>query len=189
MVGILVFENKGLHDRIRITVKDKYGNIKSDHYVNEGLKHRFLVWLKLRHNSMTNVGFADVAGLTIDVGSVTAFSVIGIGTGTQADDPTDTKLAEADGVALKLKTATTKTRINSDGITNNTCEWIVTFSSADGGGCTGIVNVTEVGIFNGLTNGVSDMLLHKVYTPADVVNFTQGDSITVTVTEQNKQGS
>jgi hypothetical protein len=137
---------------------------------------------------MTNVGFADVAGLVENLGGPPAyFTVIGIGTGTQAAAATDTKLAMADGAAVKLKTATTMTRVLGN-VADDTNEWIATFNKATDG-ITGTTLITEVGIFNGVVNGTSDMLLHQVYTPSDSVNFDQGDSITVTVTMLNKQGT
>lgn len=71
-------------DTVRMTLRDKDGNIKSDRIVNNGLLHRLLCMLGLRHNSISKYGMAQVAALILtDVGG-TAYDFIGIGNGTTA---------------------------------------------------------------------------------------------------------
>ena len=181
MVGIHIFEHGGKSDRIRITVKRKDGSIKSDHYTNEGFIQRWQRRLHLKHFSMTNVGFAQLALLTNGTGG-TAFTCIGIGTGTTPAAATDTQLQ----TPVKIKTATTITEVMTS-VAGDTNEWVVTYSNALDG-LTGTDLITEIGVFDGTINGTSNMLLHQVYSPSDSVNFDQGDTITVTVTMQNKQG-
>ena len=177
-----IFDNSGKKDRIFVEVKDKYGKVKSAHWLNEGMLRRFTNYLHLTHNSMTNTGFAELANLAGNVSTPTAFTVIGIGTNSSpAAGPTNTQL----GTSVKLKAATVS-RIQTT-VTNDTLKLIATFSNALDA-LTGTSAIVEIGMFNGTTNGVSIMALRQVYTPADSVNFDQGDSITVTVLMQEKQG-
>lgn len=169
-------------DQITITIKDKDGKIKKQKIINNGLFHRFLMKLGLAHNSMTNVGFAAAAGLIGNTGSVTAFTVIGIGTGTTAAAATDTAL----GTAIKLKAATVS-RVQTT-VSNDTLQLVATFSAALDS-LSGTNAITEVGAFNGTTNGVSTMLLRQVYSPADTCNWDQGDTLQVTIKIQCKQGA
>jgi hypothetical protein len=178
-----IFQKVGIKDRIYVEVKDKNGKVKSAHWLNEGKLRRFTNWLRLTHNSMTNTGFAVLAGLAGNVNSQVAFTCVGIGTNSSpAAGPTNTQL----GTSIKIKAATVST-VTTYGITNNTLQLVAVFSNALDG-LTGTDSFVEVGMFNGTINGTSIMGLRQVYTPADSVNFDQGDSITVTILMQEKQG-
>lgn len=168
-------------DSIRVTHRRKDGTIISDKIINNGWFHRFLCKLGLAHNSMTNVGFAACAGLIGDVGSITAFTYVGIGEGTDAAAATDVEL----GSPVKLKSAS-MSRVTTTA-TNDTLQFEATFSSADT--LSGTDAITEVAAFNGNINGTSLMLLRQVYTPADSINWDQGDTYTLTVKVQCKQGA
>jgi hypothetical protein len=177
-----IFDSSGKKDRIFVEVKDKYGKTKSAHWLNESLVRKILIKLRLRHNSMTNTGFAELANLAGNVSTPTAFTDIGIGTNSSpAAGPTNTQL----GTSIKIKVATVSRIMTT--VTNDTLKLIATFSNALDA-LTGTSAIVEIGMFNGTINGTSIMALRQVYTPADSVNFDQGDSITVTILMQEKQG-
>ena len=183
MVGIWVHNKHGHTDRIRVTVRRADGSIKSDHYLNDSLIHRIFVKLHLSHNTMTKYGFAAAAGLLANIGSYTAFGSIGIGTGTNPSSVNDQYMQ----TPLKIKSVT-PTQVTTS-YSNDTVQWQATFSNALDG-LTGTDSITEIAILNGNTNTTPTiMLLHQVYSPADSVNFSQGDTITVTVTDKMEQGS
>jgi hypothetical protein len=145
--------------------------------------HDLLVALKIWHNTMSEYGFAAEAGLVGNTGSVVAMNSIGIGTGTSpsavGDSQLQTPLVIANAVVSRVNTA----------YTNDTLQLIYTFSHANNPSLTGTaVAVTEVGVFNGTINGTSIILLHQVYSPSDVMNWDQGDTLQVTVKVQYKQG-
>lgn len=179
-----IFDSSGKKDRIFVEVKDKYGKTKSAHWINEGKLRRFLIKLRLRHNSMTNDGFVAFVQQIGGIATVPAvFNSIGIGTNSSpAAGPTNTQL----GTSIKVKTATTIVQYTTS-VTNDTLKLVATFSNALDS-LTGTSAIVEIGMFNGNLNGTSKMALRQVYTPADSVNFDQGDTITVTILMQEKQG-
>jgi hypothetical protein len=159
-------EPMGMRDRVILTVRDKEGNVKQEY--DSG-------W---RENGLTNAGFAEVAGLiTLDVGG-TAFDYIAIGTGTTAFDPTQTALANE----IKRK-AGTGTRVTTT-VTNDTAQYVTTFSSADG--LTGTSAVTESGVFNASTGGT--MLCRQTFSSLSI-NWDSGDTLQVTWRVQVKQAT
>ena len=172
-------------DSIETIHFSKDGSIISKRLLNSGKFHRFLKWLKLVHDSMTNDAFANIAGLFLtDVGG-TAYDYIGIGTGVIAADPTDHALGTPAGV----RKASIGTRVTTGGITDNTAQLVHTFSQADDATLTGTAQaITEIGVFYHPTNDHT-MALRQKYTPADTMNWDQGDSLQVTVKVQIKQGS
>jgi hypothetical protein len=129
---------------------------------------------------MTTIGCAAIAGLMlVDVGG-TAFDYIAIGTLTTAASTADTALG-----AEKVRKASTGSRVTTSG-PNDTAQLVVSFSSLDAG-LTGTMAISEVGVFNAASNGT--LLMHQVYT-ADSLKWTpDGDTLTVTVKLQVKQGS
>ena len=169
-------------DSIETIHFDKNGKILSKRILNNGKFHRFLKWLRLAHDSMTNTGFAAIAGLIGNTGAIVAFTVIGIGTGTNAAGATDTQL-QTPAVLI----AATVSRVTT-GPTNDTLNLVHSFVAADGLSGTAQA-ITEVGAFNGTVNGTSIMMLRQKYTPADTMNWDQGDSLQVTVKVQVKQGA
>ena len=145
-------EPMGMRDRVILTVRDKNGNVK--HEYDSG-------W---RENGITNAGMAEVAGLiTLDVGG-TAFDYIAIGTGTTSFDPSQTALANE----IKRKGAT-GSRVTTV-VTNDTAQYVTTFSSADG--LSGTSAVTESGVFNASTGGT--MLCRQVFSALNI-NWDAGE--------------
>jgi len=111
--------------------------------------------------TVTNTGVAEVANLII--GSGTAFSYLGIGTGTTASGATDT--------ALETETqreAATTSRVTTD-VTNDTSQFVYTFSFS------GSEAVTEAGVLNAASVGT--LLARQVFSAINVVS---GDSLQVT---------
>ena len=125
---------------------------------------------------ITNVGMAEAAQALIG-----AFTVIGIGDATTAESASHTDLQAATNKKRKTATASRVTTAQL----NDTAQWEATFSAADG--LTGTWTVGEAGVFNNVTNGV--MLLRKVLSPTKTVDWAAGDTITVTLKDQQKQGA
>jgi len=145
-------EPMGIRDRVILTVRDKNGNVKQEY--DSG-------WSP---NGITNAGMAEVAGLiTLDVGG-TAFDYIAIGTGTTAFDPTQTALV----TEIKRKGATGSRTTTT--VTNDTAQYVTTFSSADG--LSGTSAVTESGVFNASTGGT--MLCRQVFSALNI-NWDAGE--------------
>lgn len=172
-----------IRDSIHIEIQDKYGNVKSSRTINEGFFRRILIRLGLAHNSMTLTGFAATTALLGNVTPPAAFTKIGIGTGTGAAGEANTKL----GTPIKLKAATV-TQEDLGGHTHNVLQLVATFSAALDT-ISGTDSITEVGVHNGTNNDTAICLLRQVYTPADVLNWDQGDQMIVTVTIEVKQGA
>jgi len=177
-----------LLDEIRVVHKDGNGKVLSDRIVNAGLWNRLLCKLGLKHNSMTNIGFAQTAAWIlhdIDADHVTYANCdwLGIGTGTVAASPTDiglgTQVSRLAGVGTRVTTT----------VTNDTSQLVVTFSKANDAGLVGTMAITEVGMFWATGTGTGVMLLRQVYTPADNCNWDAGDTLAVTVKVQVKQGA
>lgn len=186
-MGKIIFESGTTRDTIEIIHRRKDGTIvKPKNTMKSRLHnsiHALMVFLKLWHNTMTSVGFAAEAGLVANLGSITAFGSIGIGIGATPSDVTDTQLESP----LQIATASVS-RVNKI-YTNDTIQLVFVFSKAEDASLTGTaVNVSEVGVFNGNINGTSLMLLHQVYTPTNVMNWDEGDTLQVTVLVQMKQG-
>ena len=159
----------------------KDGTIVSRQITNNTKLHRLLVKLHLSHNTVTISGFASTVKFLGNLTPPSAFTYIGIGTGATPAAVGDTQLQ----TPLKIKAASmsAQTTLNA----GDTLQAVATFSSADTLSGTA-VNVSEVVLANGTVNGVSLILLHQVYTPVDVMNFDQGDTLQVTVKVQAKQG-
>jgi len=178
----------GITDTIETIVRDKNGNIKSRRIINNSLWDRILRKLGLKHNSMTNDGFAQNAAwilkdIDADHSTYVNCDWISIGTGTTAADPADHQLETPKGI----RQAGTGTRITTT-VTNDTAQLVATFSQAIDETLTGTDNITEIGMFWHVSNDHA-MLLRQVYSPADVCNWDQGDSLQVTVKVQCKQGA
>lgn len=176
-------------DKIEIEVRRKDGSIKSKHTINDGIFHRLLCKLGIRHNSMTNIGFAQVAAflladIDVDHSVYTNCNWLSIGIGVVAADPTDTDLGTPKGI----RQAAVGTRVTTGGITNNTAQLVASFSHAIDATLTGVDAITEVGMFWHVS-AASSMLLRQVYSPSDNCDWDQGDSMQVTVKVQVKQGA
>jgi hypothetical protein len=172
-------------DSIETVHRNKDGKILSKRILNNGRIHRTLRKLGLVHDSITSAGMAIVAGLLlVDVGG-TAFDYIAIGTGTTAaavgDDATYTHECEAE----EARKAAVGTRVQTT-YANDTAQLVATFAAADGLTGTAMA-ITEVIVSNGAVVGVT--LLRQKYSPADTMNWDQGDTLQVTVKVQVKQGA
>ena len=149
---------------------------------NNGLIHRFLLWAHLSHNTMTVEGFASTVLFLGNLSPPAAFTYIGIGTGTTPSAVSDTQLQTPLKIKAAAMSAVTTTQIG------DTLQAVATFSNAVDGLTGTTVAVTEVVLANGTVNGTALILLHQVYTPSDVMNWNQGDTLQVTVKVQEKQG-
>jgi len=176
-------EKVGMVDTVEFIHRDKNGKIIKRYRSKRGLLNRILVALHIRpHNSMTNVGFAIVAGLIVaDVGE-TAFDYMQIGTGITGATAGDHQLETPQGV----RQLTTGSRVTTTQ-TNDTCQWVAVFSQAIDATLTGIDNITEVGIFNHVSAD-NKMLLRLVFS-AETMDWDAGDSLEMTVKCQMKQGA
>lgn len=194
-----VKERFGILDSVETVVRDKYGNIKSRKTIKDGKiiietpRKRFLFLgpikrkvRRLKSNSFTNTGMAAVAQL-IEAAGGSYFKYIAIGTndttGGTAEGATNTTMNTQKSRLL----ATTIERFQTT-VANDTCRWIVLFSYAVDNNLTGTMSIVEVGVFDTATTG-GIMLFRKVYTPADVVIWSQGDTLTCTCTFVCKQGA
>lgn len=174
-------------DEIEWVHRDKNGKVIK-RYSSNTRTNRILKMLHLKSkNCMTNDAFAQVAAwmlhdIDANHSSYANCDWLGIGTGTGAADPTDYKLGTS-----KSRLAGVGTRVTTSGITNNTAQIVVTFSQANDAGLTGIMAITEVGMFWAST-GDHTMLMRQTFT-AENMNWDQGDTFEMTVKVQNKQGS
>jgi 4-hydroxy-3-methylbut-2-en-1-yl diphosphate synthase IspG/GcpE len=175
-------------DSIETVLRDKYGNIKSRKTIKNG---KIIIETPekaeiqdLDSNSFTNTGMAAVAQLIEAAGgSYFKYIAIGINTGSTAEGATNTAMDTQKSRLL----ATTIERFQTT-VANDTCRWIVLFSKAVDATLTGTMSIVEVGVFDtAVTGGI--LLLRKVYTPADVCNWDQSDTLTVTVTFRCMQGA
>lgn len=160
-------EKAGFNVRVVSVLKDKDGKIKATY---DSAKHG---------KCMVNAGFAVIAGLILTDISVNDFDYVGIGTGTTGAQATDTALE----TEVKRK-AGTGTRITTT-VSNDTAQLVAVFSSADG--LSGTDNITEYGMLNAVSAG--DLLLHEVDGTPKACNWDGGDTLTVTITVQCKQGA
>lgn len=185
-----VKEGTQIIDSVETVVRDKYGHIKSRKIIGNGkiiIEENGKVREELLDsNSFTNTGMAAVAQL-IEAAGGSYFKYIAIGTndttGGTAEAATNTVMNTQKSRLL----ATTIERFQTT-VANDTCRWIVLFSTAADAGLTGTMSIVEVGVFDTATTG-GILLFRKVYTPADVVIWSQGDTLTVTCTFQCKQGT
>jgi hypothetical protein len=182
-----LFKEQGLViDSIRLVhIDGPTGKVVSDREFprDKGFWHNLAVRLGLAHDTMVVNGFQAIINFLMLSGqSATSFTNVGIGTGTTPAAVGDTQLQTplVIAVAAASKVPTTNS--------NDTMQLVITFSNANQGLTGTTVAVTEVGVFNGTTNGTSIMLLHQVYSPADTMNFNQGDQLQVTVKVNAKQG-
>jgi len=71
---------------------------------------------------------------------------------------------------------------------NETCQWVWCFSKANNTELTGTADVvTEVGIFNGDVGG--GVMLLRITWGGDTMNWGAGDTLTLTIKTQVKQGA
>ena len=137
---------------------------------------------------MVDVGFANVAGLLLtDIGG-TAYDYMAIGEGVTGEDHADVEMETQVGIRMSGALCV-GTRVTSGGITNNTAQWVATFSKANDGTLTGFTtDVTEIGIFYNAAGVTVSMLMHQTFA-AETMDWDAGDSIEFTVKVQVKQGT
>ena len=180
-------EKFNIVESIEVTHRNAEGKILSKRVINSSFFDRLLTRLGLKHNSITNIGFAQVAAWIlkdIDADHSVFFNCdwLGIGTGTTAADPTDTQLE-----IEQSRLTSVGTRVQTT-VANDTAQSVVTFSQANDAGLTGTDVITEIGQF-WASSGNNVMLLRQVYSPGDTCNWDAGDTLQVTVKVQVKQGS
>lgn len=122
----------------------------------------------VRANLITNTGKAACAGLISNVGSVSTFGYIAVGTGTTAAAATDTALETETATAGLSRAASTNSRVTTD-TTDDTAQFLKSFT------VTGTVAVTESGVLNAASVGV--LLCRQVFSAINVVN---GDTLQIT---------
>lgn len=123
--------------------------------------------------AMTNVGFAAIAGLVGDTGSLTAFTKLELGSGTTAAAAADTALETAITTSGLAKATATISRVTTTQ-TNDTLQLTYTWTA------TGSATVAEVGALN--TDGTPVLLFHQILgTSRSIVS---GDDYTVTAKVQ-----
>jgi len=142
------------------------GWIKIDHFDSEGK----LIESVETPNTLTNTGFAEVAGLfcSDQSGSHTAFDYIAVGTGTTAATATDTEL-ETEETQNGLSRAASTGTLTTVNVTDDTAQFVTSFN------VTGDVAVTESGVFNDSSAGV--MLCRQTFSAINVAN---GDTLQIT---------
>jgi len=182
-----LFKEQGLVvDSIRLVHLTKDNKVLSDREFprDKGFWHNLAVRLGLAHDTMVVNGFQAIINyLMLSGQSATSFTNVGIGTGTTPAAVGDTQLQTP--LVIAAATPSKITTTNS----NDTMQLVITFSHANQGTLTGTtVAVTEVVVANGTVNGTSIILMHQVYSPADTMNFDQGDQLQVTVKVNAKQG-
>lgn len=133
--------------------RDKDGNIK---------------WELNFTNTITNVGFAVIAGLAGNTGAQTAFTYLAVGTSSTAPSASQTALGGEITTNGLGRAAATVSRVTTTQ-TNDTLQLVKAFSVS------GTSTVEEAGIFNDASAGT--MLGRALTTSKTVVN---GDTLTVT---------
>jgi len=148
------FETIVLRGELEVVAYDGNGNVK---------------YRERKHNVITNVGKADVAGLI--GGLVTSpFNYIAIGSSSAPPSASDTSLGSE--VARKSASASRETT----NVTNDTLVLVATFSSADG--LSGTSDIVEAGVFNASTGG--DMLARQTFSKPIPMDWDAGDAIQIT---------
>ena len=183
--------NAGLIDELHITIRDKYGNIKKDYTVTRSVWYRLMKKLGIYHNSITYKGMNATAALIIGE-AIDPFIWMDIGTGTNAANNAQTALQTT---LLTSKRANCSNigsvglvKTDSSSTDNETCQWVHEFSKANDPDLTGTSDVvTEVGIFNGDVG--SGVMLLRITWAGDTMNWNAGDTLTLTIKTQVKQGA
>ncbi len=177
------FNNLPIEDQLRLLNRfDKLGEEVAD--MKDTVHYQIIRNGKVRKEGciddlITGAGMAQLAALAGNISSPVAFGYVGIGSGATPADVSDTALE----TPIKIK-AVTPTRITTGGgQTNDTLQWNTTFSSADT--LSGTVNWTEIMVMTAASSYIS--LMHQVNT-AEVLDWTAGDVLNLTITVQFKQG-
>lgn len=117
-----------------------------------------------RKNTTTNAGFAAVAGLVGNTGTITAFTYLALGTSATAATAAQTALvAEITDTGL-ARTTTNISRVTTTQ-TNDTLQLAYTWTA------TGTKTIQEIGVFNASSLGI--MLCRQVVSGGAVANTNQ----------------
>lgn len=164
-------ETFGFADEIEFVHRDKDGKV-INRWTSKGKPH----------NCLTNVGFAQVAGIILTdlEAGLDKWDFIAIGTGVVGAVATDTTLGTE-----KSRLAGVGTRVTTT-VANDTAQLVTTFSQALDAGLTGTDAITEVGVFTLAAVGV--MLMRQTFA-AESMNWDAGDTLEMTVKIQVKQGA
>lgn len=120
------------------------------------------------NNGITNAGFAALAGLAGNTGTVDPFTYLAVGTSSTAFSAAQTALVgEISTVGLSRASATVSRVTTTQ--TNDTLQLLKTFTLSGG------ATVEEVGAFNASSSGV---MLGRALT--GTVTLVNGDQLTVT---------
>jgi len=120
-------------------------------------------------NLITDAGKAGMASRLNGSGAESAFTYIGIGTGTASAGASDTALGSEITTGGGARASATVSRVTTD-VTDDTAQAVVTFNFTAG------FAVTETALFNASSAGT--MLNRQVFS---AVNVTSGDSLQVTI--------
>lgn len=141
---------------VKLECHDQFGNLK---------------WQWEGHNGITNAGFAAVAGLVGNTGTITAFTYLAIGTDSTAFAASQTALIAESASSGLTRAAATVSRVTTTQ-TNDTLQLLHTWTC----GVAGPVVIQEVGSFNDPTTGI--MLGRAVISPGK--SLTNTDTLTET---------
>lgn len=164
---------------VKLICRDKNKHIKwaaEAHDVPIKIPQKQLKGLTNLMKLITNTGMAEAATALIE-----QFLYIGIGDSSTAESASHTDLQAATN--KKRKSATTSRVTTTQ--TNDTAQWVATFSSADT--LSGSWTINEVAVFVAASAGV--MLFRKILSVGKAVNWDDGDTIEATGKCQVKQGS
>lgn len=123
-------------------------------------------------NTMTNTGKAAMAGLVGNVGSITAFTYLELGTSSTAPAASQTALQAAITDTGLARASATVTRITTS-VTNDTLQYTYTWTAS------GTKTVEEIGIFNAASSGI---MLSRALTTSKVM--ANGETLAATYTVQ-----
>ena len=179
----------GIKGRLRITIKDKFGNYKKlwqENSLGDILKVKIpyitgkYATEYRKDNLIVNAGLAGVASRFNGDGGEAVFNVIAVGTGTAAVAATNTTLG-AELTTRGFARATAVLSRTTTVVANDTARLVREFT-VTAGTPTGNIAVSEVGIFNALSAGT--MASRTVITTK---NVDTGDKLEVTYTLQVTQ--
>lgn len=111
-------------------------------------------------NTITDAGKAQVAALVGNISSPTAFSCLGVGTGTNPSAVTDTTLQSEIVDSGLARASATMSRVTTT-VTNDTLQMVKSWTAS------GSKAVTEVGAFNAVSSGI--MLGRQVFSAVNLV--------------------
>jgi hypothetical protein len=123
---------------------------------------------KTIHNLITSAGKAAVAGLVGNVGGISSFTYLALGTGTTPAAIGDTAL-ESEVIDSGLERVSATTTRQTTNVANDTLQLVYAWTAS------GSKNVSEIGAFNASSAGI--MLGRQVFT---AIPFQTSDVFTAT---------